>query len=111
MKTHELKTWPDSFQAIVLGLKTAEVRIDDGRNFAAGDVLELLEWEPNREEGETDHESGEYTGRQIIAFVRHLENLTGYDVVGLSAATRAAPLWTQKPHVVCMSLELMEISE
>lgn len=49
MKVHELKAWPESFDAIWRGMKTAEYRHDDGRGFAAGDILELEEWEPSTE--------------------------------------------------------------
>lgn len=53
MSTHELKTWPEPYEAIVRGIKTFELRRND-RGFAVGDVLTLHEYDP---------EAGEYTGR------------------------------------------------
>lgn len=50
---HELKTWPEYFQAIVEGRKRFEIRRDD-RPFAVDDELGLREWDPK---------AGEYTGR------------------------------------------------
>lgn len=45
MKRHELKTWPESFEAIVRGEKRHEVRKAD-REFAVGDELVLREFVP-----------------------------------------------------------------
>lgn len=43
---HELKTWPEFFDAIDRGEKTFEVRRDD-RGFQVGDTLALQRWRPN----------------------------------------------------------------
>ena len=43
--THELKTWPDSFQALIDGTKTHELRPAD-RSFEVGDILFLREFSP-----------------------------------------------------------------
>ena len=43
MTIHELKIWPQYFDAIASGIKTFEVRKDD-RGFAVGDTLVLKEW-------------------------------------------------------------------
>ncbi len=55
---HELKTWPEYFHPVRIGLKRFEVRKND-RNFKVGDVLILKEYSPN---------SG-YTGEQLRVWV------------------------------------------
>ena len=45
MTTHQLKTWPDYFEAIARNEKTFEVRKND-RDFKVGDRLLLQEWCP-----------------------------------------------------------------
>lgn len=45
MAFHELKCWPEPFEALWLGHKTCEVRKDD-RGFALGDTLNIREWDP-----------------------------------------------------------------
>ena len=42
MQTHELKTWPEYFEAVKDGTKNFELRKDD-RGFKAGDHLVLAE--------------------------------------------------------------------
>jgi hypothetical protein len=54
---HELKAWPEAFDAVASGDKTFEWRAAD-RNFQPGDVVVLREWEPKE---------GAYTGREIVA--------------------------------------------
>lgn len=62
MTTHEIKTWPDYFEAVVLGLKTFEIRKND-RDYQVGDVLVLREW---------NRETGEYSGRWAEARIDYL---------------------------------------
>ena len=62
MRTHELKTWPEPFQAIVDGRKQFEIREDD-RGFAVGDLLVLREYEPGQMR---------FTGRRYKARVTYL---------------------------------------
>ena len=68
MKTHELKTWPGSFQAVWDGDKTAEFRLDD-RGFEVGDTLVLKEWGPIKKE---------YSGRIICAIITHILRGPGF---------------------------------
>lgn len=52
-KTHELKTWPDCFQAVFEGRKPFEIRLND-RDYRVGDQLLMREYDPERDD---------YTGR------------------------------------------------
>ncbi len=45
MTTHELKTWPAYYAAVVSGHKTFEARKND-RGFCVGDFLLLKEFDP-----------------------------------------------------------------
>ena len=67
MATHELKSWPDQFQAMWTGRKRAEFRRDD-RGYAVGDLLE-----PRRR----DPDAGRYTGFRLTARVTHLAQGAG----------------------------------
>ncbi len=60
--THELKTWPDHFQAILEGRKTFELRRDD-RGFQENDWLVLREYAPDTDE---------YTGREVRTWISHV---------------------------------------
>jgi hypothetical protein len=65
MTTHELKTWPEFFQAIERGEKTFDVRFND-RAYESGDILELREWDPAPDI--------QYTGRtlrRVVTYVLH----------------------------------------
>jgi Domain of unknown function (DUF3850) len=62
MNTHELKSWPGQFQAIWTGRKRAEFRRDD-RGYQVGDLLDLCEWDPSRQQ---------YTGFRLTARGTHL---------------------------------------
>lgn len=62
MATHELKTWPEPFAAILSGAKRHEVRKND-RGYAVGDVLHLREYALSL--------MG-YTGRELHVLVTHL---------------------------------------
>lgn len=45
---HELKTWPEYYQAVAKGEKNFEIRKND-RNFKVGDTLILKEYDPFRQ--------------------------------------------------------------
>lgn len=64
---HELKTWPDPFEAIWRGEKTHEVRRAD-RPFKVSDALLLREMVPALGE----QTIGYYTGRRILVEVTHI---------------------------------------
>ena len=49
MKIHELKTWPDYFEAVKYGNKTFEYRKND-RDFEEDDLLILKKYDPENEE-------------------------------------------------------------
>lgn len=71
---HDLKTWPEQFEAVLTGAKTHEVRRAD-RPFAVGDVLKLNEWKP-ADTAACDWKAtglaGTYTGRWIECEVTHI---------------------------------------
>jgi hypothetical protein len=62
VKTHDLKTWPEFFDALLTGKKTFELRNDD-RDFEVGDYLCLKEWDPTTKA---------YTGREMVRTVEYL---------------------------------------
>lgn len=68
MRTHDLKTLPSYYAAIIDGSKTFEVREND-RDFAVGDKLILSEFEPSDSLG-----GGIFTDREthcLVTYVMH----------------------------------------
>lgn len=63
MAQHELKIDPEFYGPVELGLKTAELRLND-RDFKSGDWLILREYD-----------SG-YTGRQVTRKVMHVADVS-----------------------------------
>jgi hypothetical protein len=61
MKTHNLKTWPEYFEALKTGLKDFEVRYND-RQFAIGDTVICEEYDP---------EIKEYTGAVLHFTIKY----------------------------------------
>lgn len=49
IKTHELKTWPAEYDAVMAGKKTFDVRAKD-RDFKVGDYLTLKKYDPEKKE-------------------------------------------------------------
>lgn len=82
MVTHELKTWPEYYEAVLRGDKTFEVRVDDRGGYDVGDVLVLHEW---------DRHGRGYTGRVCDVVVRYVLRdpkfgvAPGYVVMGIGA--------------------------
>lgn len=78
MKHHELKIWPVFFEAVLVGYKKCEFRIND-RNFQLGDLLILREYSP---------ETQSFTGRVLRKYVSHILELLdlspGYVILSLS---------------------------
>ncbi len=68
MTTHDLKCWPDAFDAMERGDKVHEFRKDD-RGFAVGDRLRLRRFDPT---------SGEFTGAELVRVVTYVG--TGYGI-------------------------------
>lgn len=64
MTVHRLKLWPQYFDAVAEETKTHEVRKEDHRRFAVGDILVLREFDPAPDAG--------YTGRVCIREVTHV---------------------------------------
>ena len=84
---HDLKTWPEPFDAIATGRKLHEIRKAD-RSFAVGDTLRLREWTPDWDGG------GAYTGRIATAWVTYI--------------TRG-PEWGVPEGMVVMSIDVREV--
>ena len=66
---HDLKTWPEYFQAVWIGLKTFEIRKND-REFATADMLLLREYDPKTEK---------YSGRAMTALVTYITDYAQTD--------------------------------
>jgi len=63
VKTHDLKTWPQYFEAVQSGAKPFEIREFKDREFQVGDTLRLREWIPAEER---------YTGRECTRTVTYM---------------------------------------
>lgn len=80
MKTHELKIWPQYWEAVRANQKTFEVRKHD-RDFKVGEGIWLCEYDPEQEA---------YTGRAWIKKITYILQggqfgiEEGYCVLGLS---------------------------
>jgi len=59
---HELKTWPQYFQAVKEGRKTFEWR-KNNRGFQSGDTVNLREYDPKKRE--YAKELGTYSGDEL----------------------------------------------
>jgi len=63
MRTHELKSWPNLFSAIIDNAKRHELRRNDDRNFEVGDLIQLREFEPDAER---------FTGRSQLVRITYI---------------------------------------
>lgn len=82
MIRHELKTWPEYFEAVVSGEKTFEIREND-RDFQVGDTLVLREWVTL---------TGQYSGRQHeveVTYITDFAQKEGYVVMGIKPMKQA----------------------
>jgi hypothetical protein len=75
---HQLKSWPEFFEAILDGRKKFDLRFDD-RGYAQGDILQLREWNPDVER---------YTGREYSVLVNYVYSsdqalMPGYVCLGI----------------------------
>jgi hypothetical protein len=70
MTEHDLKTWPEYFQAIVEGKKPFEYRLND-RDYQVGDVLHLREFVPPTDP-ENLQDVAYYTGRTLKRTVTYI---------------------------------------
>ena len=88
--THELKTWPDYYDAIARGLKTFEIRQND-RGYKVGDVLFLREWNPH---------TRTYTGRNCrrrITYLTDFEQQPGFLVLALARSNDSSFFDSRRP--------------
>lgn len=104
MKTHDLKTWPEYFEALIERKKPFELRQND-RNFQVDDILNLQEFRPCEachatgrvwDNGDkidcdcmiTKHPKGVYTGSRMLCRVIYVLSecaglQEGYVILGL----------------------------
>lgn len=94
MAVHELKTWPEFFDAIATCKKSFELRKDDRGGFAVNDLLWLREWDPA-----TKQYSGHEACRRVTYVLWHRPDAgcaatfglqPGYVIMGIAWAPLAA---------------------
>lgn len=78
MTVHELKCWPEAFQAKVDGRKPWEFRKTD-RDFQEGDTIVEREWAPSFDES-GNLTGGEYTGRTVEEVVTFILRGPGFGI-------------------------------
>jgi hypothetical protein len=88
---HELKCWPNYFQAIADERKLFDIRNNTTRGFQAGDTLHLREWDPDKKL--PGYGTGDYTNREMWCDVLYV--LAGHGLkdnyVCMSIIVRTAP--------------------
>ncbi len=78
---HRVKVWPAFWPALATGAKPFEVRRDDGRGYAVGDLLLLAEYDPDA----AAHEA--WTGRTIVRRITYAVTAAALDALGLHYLT------------------------
>jgi hypothetical protein len=94
---HKLKCWAENFDAILDGRKRCEVRAEEDRKFAAGEILELVR---------TDH-SGAILKPMVILRVEitHVERHAGpLELRGALIDESGAEGGARGPHMAVLSL-------
>lgn len=94
--THNLKIWPEYYAAVSAGDKRAELRWKD-RDYQAGDMLDLCEWDPIEEY---------FTGEYVSVTVTHVADvgqfMPGYVLLSIALpslnAEPVAWLWSHRKH-------------
>ncbi|MDE2807780.1 MAG: DUF3850 domain-containing protein [Gemmatimonadota bacterium] len=60
---HELKCWPEFFEAIMVGAKKHDLRRADDREFMVGDMIKLREYNPSTKK---------YSGREQLVEITYM---------------------------------------
>lgn len=102
-RTHELKTWPEPFAAVLAGTKRHEIRVDD-RGFAVGDVLVLREWEPEPEKDAYGFRYAEKPWRKLYEY----DGYTGRVLTVRVTYLTPGGAWGLPAGLCVMSIELKE---
>lgn len=77
--THHVKSWPEFYKAIKLGLKTFDLRKND-RGYEPGHFIVFEEFRPGVGEF-----TGQKTTRRIVYILREFDGLMpGYCILGLT---------------------------
>lgn len=76
-KVHVVKCWPDSFESIANGFKTADLRQDD-RNYREGDDIVMREFRP-----QGIALASRYTGRELRVCITHTLSHEELQALGL----------------------------
>lgn len=98
MRRHVLKCWPSAYAAVADGRKRFEYRRND-RDFAVGDLLLLMEWDPSID-GWGERSRGDELGGMEVTVTYLLQGQfgvpDGFCVMGISdpvSRTRDDFLW------------------
>jgi len=111
VEEHDLKVWPEFFDALADGSKPFDLRERRDRDFHVGDRLMLREYVP---EGLDRLEAQGYTGRALVREVSYVLDLAevcgravapGFVVLGLRDLD--APLGEKAPRLVASALDVL----